>query len=113
MQVSIVRQGYKQLSMTEDELRIIRNVASYISQEFSDLDFWTVKNTSKAKVDGLSSLLSAVAPVPNGVTLEIDTVNFEVLFDVMDFADGFLNEEFESDHGSIIEITNVLLPARD
>lgn len=97
--------------MSEAEFGVVRSVAAYISKNFDELDFATLKNVGREQLSALTALLSGAVPSePGKIVLRVDEANFETLRDIMDFADGFLNEEFENDRDTIIQIADALQP---
>ncbi|MDF0665679.1 MAG: hypothetical protein P0119_06335 [Nitrospira sp.] len=97
-----------QLAMSEAEFQIIQKVTGRIAQDFDDLDFWTLESVEKSQLTTLSAAFSGAAYNDGHVVLEINDENYKVLRRVINFADGFMNEEFEQDGDAIIHIADIL-----
>lgn len=94
--------------MSGAEFKVIQKVTARITQDFDRLDFWTLKSIEKSQLATLSAALAGAVHNSGHVVFEINDANYEVLRDVMDFADGHMDEEFEQDREAIIYLAEVL-----
>ncbi|MDF0665681.1 MAG: hypothetical protein P0119_06345 [Nitrospira sp.] len=98
----------RQLEMSEAEFQIIQKVTDRIALDFDRLDFWTLESIEKIQLTTLSAAFSSAVRNDGHIVLDISDANYKVLRDVMDFADGFMNEEFEQERDAIIQIADIL-----